>query len=460
MVEWTWQKIGGLILGVITLIVIVSGTFFNMFPEVKTVARDIIGTADELIGIEEISTMPTVAISDEHRAAILQLKETIEDMLADNNLECVANYGGLPPLGEIGDSGASIEMQYNIDKTDFTIRTTGGQLLTDLSFSIDGMQPCVIAGEYNGHGIPDSFYRLISGQNAFVGTIYDKQVNNIQIGWARSGAGLVSCHGGNKITVPELGEDIVNDQCNNLDDGGWIFKPVHVAGTSICFFPTVYGNNLCDGDDKDGLDNDCLTDIDEGISKAISEHRLVRCPLPSPELIISREECNSGNEESCFLMAEMYLLEDGFEQRGLNSLRDFCLEGTLVTNSNQALSCRRLGDYYNQNNDLSQAGLFYSSACDLNDWESCTQAGNMLNKVDDHNAISFFERGCNGASDSQEFSASSCYNLAGKYIRGEFVEVNIDRAVELLNRAWQEGSHSLSCYKLRELGEEVVCNGT
>ena len=250
------------------IVLVLLGMFYygpsGAFGRAQNITTGVIDFVNATVGADELSG-GTPTIPENHREAILKLNETIKGMLIDDDLECFANYGGFPDLGE---EGTSIIMVYNeqADRTDFRILggEGGQQVITNLLFSIEGMHPCVVAGEKEINAevvkVPEEFYRqfLESPSTGSLYGYYNNIVNQIKIFYGTEGAN------GNKIEVPELGDDIVNDQNNNLQDGGWLFKTSGFYGRAdICFFPTVYGNADCDGDDSDGLDNNCLTDTSE-----------------------------------------------------------------------------------------------------------------------------------------------------------------------------------------------------
>jgi hypothetical protein len=227
-------------------------------------------------------------IPSEHKAQLTNLKNTIEKMLSSSKKNCFADYGG---FSELGEKGASFTMIASDSGTEFTILGGAGgvQLVTDLSFEIEGMIPCVIAGSSTiTENFEKSFLTTNSWTEKNIVPAHYLAVKSITIHY-HEGATL-ACKNGNQILVPELGGDIVNDECFNFQDAGFIYTP---DNEHICFFPTVWGNNVCDGSDKDGLDNDCLGENpkeDIAIPRQVSEGKLITCdgkivtppPTPSP----------------------------------------------------------------------------------------------------------------------------------------------------------------------------------
>ncbi|MBT4805169.1 hypothetical protein HON71_03280 [Candidatus Woesearchaeota archaeon] len=211
-------------------------------------------------------------ISTEHKAQLTNLKNAIEKMLSSSEKNCFANYGGFSPLGE---KGTSIVMTRSDGGTKFRVLggAGGDQLVTDLSFEIEGMIPCVIAGDST---ITKNFDKSFLTGKSIVDNHF-RNVNSITLHYYE-GATL-ACKNGNQILVPELGKDIVNDECFNFQDAGIIYTP---DNEHICFFPTILGDAAgnCDGSSAEGLDNDCLgedPDEDIAIPRQVREGKLKTC---------------------------------------------------------------------------------------------------------------------------------------------------------------------------------------
>ena len=104
-----------------------------------------------------------------------------------------------------------------------------------------GMIPCVIAGPNNeAENFLNYFLKSEAPQLIYP---YYQNVNSLTILYSTDG------RNGNRLTVKDFDEDTVNDQSNNLDNGGLLFTP---DGHHICFFPTG-------GTDEDGIEEDWLT---------------------------------------------------------------------------------------------------------------------------------------------------------------------------------------------------------
>jgi len=268
-----------IILYIIPLIVLVLLGFFYFGPSgaldklkgsaetLKDYVPDVSMGADQL-------TAKEAGVPSDHKNAINSLKNTLEKMTQSTG-PCFAYYkeGGLPELNE---QGTSITFSYDPVKDETIVTTYGGtagkQIVTDLSFTIPKMELCVIADENIVKSFGDRYLndktwaeKLASPSDTI------RKVNSIKIEYSTNKLN------GHTIRAPELGADTVNDESNNLQDYGVVYTP---DGSSICFFPTVYGNNVCDGSDKDGLDDDCLgADPNEDISipRQISEGKLKKC---------------------------------------------------------------------------------------------------------------------------------------------------------------------------------------
>jgi hypothetical protein len=203
---------------------------------------------DDLIPEEFTDTGLTLpAFSPEHQAEISKLKQTIVSMLGSDTQSCFADYGGFTDLENV-----AINLNYDTQKDTTYFEVMGGpggkQVRTDLGFEIPKMSPCVIAGTSSVTNAFESSY-LNSNSPKTITSGHFTTVTTLKI--AHSTSPLA----GNIIRAAELGGDIVNDESDNFEDAGILYKP---QPGMICFFPTVYGDTKCDGGDKDGLDNDCL----------------------------------------------------------------------------------------------------------------------------------------------------------------------------------------------------------
>lgn len=209
----------------------------------------------------EIGERPAIAVK--HQEELQSLKATIEKMLASNKKNCFANYGGFSDLGE---KGTSINIVHKPEKgTVFSVYggVDGLQYISESSFEIEGMEPCVIAGDRVI--VSGFFFKFIKPEVEGVSPYYNP-VSGIKISYVTEG-----CTDGNKITVPSFGNKAPNDECDNLKDGGWLFTP---DNGNICFFPTggtpPFGNY--------GLNSKYFTsEIKQTIPNRIAEGTLEEC---------------------------------------------------------------------------------------------------------------------------------------------------------------------------------------
>jgi len=273
------ELIERIIFMVVALFAVVALGYFFFFSEGgfnkagTVVTNATLGNLPE----DQLPTFTTASIPANHREQILSLKSTIEQMLASDKENCFADYGGFTFLG---DHGTSLNLDYDLEnsQTKFSVKggNAGEQIITDLRFTIKNMQPCVIAGtaeitaNFNNKYILQS--GTVSGSDhypvssltilASAGESVSDDIGTAgtiatDVAGGVAGVGITeikTCHEGNQLRVPELGEGVVNDQCNNLEDGGMLYK----SGNKICFFPTNY-----DTFNEDGLDRDYVGGTEE-----------------------------------------------------------------------------------------------------------------------------------------------------------------------------------------------------
>ncbi len=217
------------------------------------------------IGLEEQKA--EVSIPDEHQQKIIKLTETISSMLGQGKENCFASYDSFPDLGEEGTS-----LTFELKGSDTALTVYGGaggkQIITGLYKEIPAMKPCVIAGTF---GESKKFFgHFIAGGK--LEYPYYRAVNSMTIYYS-TGAGI----DGNHIYVADFGDEPVNDEGDNLEDGGWLFTP---DGEHICFFPT----------DKSGLVSETS---DDGTASSIFREN-----FPSKEKTI-QYRINTGELKLC-----------------------------------------------------------------------------------------------------------------------------------------------------------------
>ncbi len=189
-------------------------------------------------GLEEV-TAGEAEIPPEQKEALLGLNTSINSLRGKAN--CTVKYKSFPDLGET-------LFEIKLKGENSVLTTVGGPggkwKITDLRFEFPGMRPCVIAGHSS---ITENFYNhFLQRERAIIP--YFRPVNSIKIAFEEG----ITRYDGNVIRVSDFDQDIVNDEGDNLEDGGYIFTP---DGVHFCFFPTNKINNH----DKDGMDNDYFT---------------------------------------------------------------------------------------------------------------------------------------------------------------------------------------------------------
>lgn len=254
---------------IIVLVIIVTFSYVretSAFPKVVKVVEGIKSYLPNIeTGAEEISGK-TPEISEEHRQAVQSLADTIRKMLDSEKENCFAQYQALPNLGE---QGTVIELSDN----EMVVETLGGkQVLTDfsneLSETVHGFIPCVIAGDKE---IVSNFDKLFLNEKGWADKEKDIGLNHFSL------ADLIVI----SYNLEGLNENRISYSADkkfrDFEDYGYLYKP---AAGVICFFPTVDGNNICDGSSEDGLDDDCLAgDPEEDISipNQVEEGSLIEC---------------------------------------------------------------------------------------------------------------------------------------------------------------------------------------
>jgi len=188
-----------------------------------------------------------VSIDSDHKGQILQLKAAVENIKnSDQKNGCFIKYGG---FSDLGSSSISIEYDDVSRKTQFIVKNKGIEL-TDDSFGVEGVKPCVIAGNKK---LVSNFAKsyMINKGNEVISNHF-MPVTEISIKFNEG----YTVDDGNKIVVNNIGLDI-ND---NFDDGGLMYSP---DSEHFCFFPTTEDTiNGCNVEESlvksEGLNIDCL----------------------------------------------------------------------------------------------------------------------------------------------------------------------------------------------------------
>ena len=276
MAEFT--KIRDLVLLLIVLIILMMFYYnpngaFNKIKESTSSLKDVVK-----VGVDQTpGAKPTIPSS--HEKVINQLKDTIKKMHSAKEPYCFARYNdrlggsGFPDLGEKGTSIILSAGKNKQGKEGMQIQVLGGiGGSNEVSYEfIEGVSPCVIAGEYKDArgtkvNVVENFYNAyiqypdVDSQTKKENMLRDyayhyRPVQTLTITYVSN----IADSNGNSIRSAELGADGIDDEGNNLLDGGLIYTP---DNKHICFFPTSSGTGdaTCSGDDLDGLDDDCLGD--------------------------------------------------------------------------------------------------------------------------------------------------------------------------------------------------------
>ncbi len=251
----------------IVFLFLILAIFFRGEGLLSKVKEAILGAKEVLpkvsVGLEEQKA--EVTIPDEHREQILDLQKTIVFMLSGKGRgvpreNCFAEDGVFSDLGE---GGTSLKFELRGDKTVLTVSGGAGgkQIITDLSTEFPSMKPCVIAGE--GDVSKNFLAHFVEEKELY--SPYFTSVNSLTIWYGTSG------YNGNRISVGGFDSDTVNDEGNNLENGGLLFTP---DGEHICFFPT---NKVPDYDD-DGIDNDYFESVKENsLQNRLNQGKLSYC---------------------------------------------------------------------------------------------------------------------------------------------------------------------------------------
>lgn len=217
--------------------------------------------------------------------AVKKLKETIEKMLKSKENNCFAYYGGLPELKE---KGTSLTFNYQAEKdvTQLVVMGgAGGKQIVEM-YDFPKMMPCVIAGSNEltqnfFEGFIESNDCSASLQEAFVqnkkcSLPYHNFVKELKISYETETQGGVikgmRCTNGKAIRISGS-QEVVNDQCGNLNDGGFLFTP---DKRHICFFPTIRGT--LSRYDEDGIAASYISgDKTNSLKNKFSERKLKIC---------------------------------------------------------------------------------------------------------------------------------------------------------------------------------------
>ena len=255
----TVSKVFMLLIPLVILLVVLAILFrpeeglFNKAKGLILGAKDVLPNVS--VGLEEQKA--EVTISDNHRAQIVSLGNTINSMLGEGKENCFGRY---EQFSELGEKGTSLTFELQGDKTLLTVHGGAGgkQTIPDLPKQFPGMKPCVVAGP--GEEAAHFVSHFIKGEELIYP--YYSPVSSLTIFTDPSVLDE------NSVRVPEL------ELKNDLDDRGWLFTP---DGQYVCFFPTNDFNN--DGEDGIGKAKFTLSGffVKKSVPYRINQGELQQC---------------------------------------------------------------------------------------------------------------------------------------------------------------------------------------
>lgn len=257
----------------LVIMIILSLVYFGptgFFEKLKDTGKTLKEYAPNVsIGLNELSGGEAVLSSDQ-ASEITNLKNTIEKMLKSPHENCFGDFGGFgEELGSGGvlkrDRSTNIFIKYDskINGSRLIVANDLGQIYR--IFNLSGMHPCVVAGEdSDGVNIANNFYNhFLDGET--LSYPYYSPVDGVEIFYQSEW----SSYNGNTLRVIGWEKEPVNDEGDNLESKGILFKGK--AG-DICFFPTNKAST-----DDDGLNNDAFDGDDNSIPYKLETDELDRC---------------------------------------------------------------------------------------------------------------------------------------------------------------------------------------
>lgn len=394
-VDW----LGKAIMKIVPLLIILGFLFVaGAFPKIKSAFTDTEQFVNESFGLEaQQASVPSVP--ENQRQAILKLKEAMENIAdPDHNYyrNCFETYYNTLPDFE----NTIITITYS-DDTTRVLTESNGQIITDLTFSVNGIRPCVIAN------IPHAgnFYSRFLSPGAGEEDPYYVNVDHVVIKeeW-----------GQNKISFYNERMEIVyhedvSDTSENvpLYTKGYLFVP---DDSNFCFFPaTTYcaAPGSCSF-----LTFSNLHQIASNINERYSELNVRSCsglnsnPRYYFELLQEYQSQSPPAEglvayaQSTIIPALVRLTDENYlasyylgeiYERGLGvtinqetakeNYRQGCFRSSgggsageqeaLEGPFGDAISCIRLGRIYESERNYQDAVNVYGRACDLNNPYGC-----------------------------------------------------------------------------------------
>ncbi len=162
-------------------------------------------------------------------------------------------------------------------------------------------------------------------------------------------------------------------------------------------------------------------------------------------------ECNNGNADSCFFLADKYSNGDGVAEDRIKALE---LREKACNLGNMA-SCGMAGLNYffgvDIQQDLNKALPYLEKGCNSEFAIGCEALANMyfngvIVKKDIKKAFNYYEKSCNSSFEFDPEDMNSCYILAVSYLHGKNVTQNIEKALEFKEK---------SCSNKNKCDEEI-----
>lgn len=138
---------------------------------------------------------------------------------------------------------------------------------------------------------------------------------------------------------------------------------------------------------------------------------------------------------TCEKIAVAYEIGKGLKQNTHNAIKFY----EKACDNNVTQSCSKLGRIYLDQNDSQKAAVVLSKACEAKDGWSCAQLGNIS---ENNSSVMFYDKACSYG------SRTSCSKLGMKYLSGETIKKDINKALDYLLKACDRADAN-AC---RELG--------
>lgn len=254
----TFEKLRGIILPLIALVVVLAGGYGVWNLATGGVEGVINGTKISFGTSNATGERPV--LPEEHERAVDGLVDTIKKMLGDKQ-DCFLRYPGGPALGK---KGTGLFFSKADEKTSLIVKGgVGGEQIIK-TVDIKMMKPCVIAGEGD---YADKFFEKFIDKDD-VNERYFNPVDNIRIRYDVGEGWGMTCTNGNRLEH----SDGPNKYCNNFNDGQLLFTP---DGEHICFFTNNFAPFI--NADEHGIDEDWFGGDSDSLVNKFKEGKLTKC---------------------------------------------------------------------------------------------------------------------------------------------------------------------------------------